>query len=114
MVVRRRAPLDTPLPGPVGVPVRAPLHPGRFLQRHYLLPLHLTQTDAARLLGVSRRRINELIQGHRSMSPDTAIRCALAFGLPAGQWLALQSDWDSFHTWKTLRRQARHGAPAAR
>jgi len=44
------------------------------------------------------------------MSPDTAIRCALAFGLPAGYWLALQAAWDSFHAWKALRGTLR-GAP---
>lgn len=87
------------------MPRRLPLHPGRFLERHYLVPLSLTQTEAARRLGISRRRLNELIQGHRGMSPDTAIRCALAFGLPVTRWLALQADWDSFQTWKALRLQ---------
>jgi len=98
--------VPAPLPAPAGVPRRAPLHPGRFLERHYLVPLAMTQTEAARRLGISRRRLNELIQGHRSMTPDTAIRCAMAFGLPVSQWLVLQADWDAYQTWKTLRRQA--------
>jgi len=89
---------------PVGVPTRQPVHPGRFLERHFLQPMALSQTRAARLLGVSRRRINELIQGHRAMSADTAIRCALAFGVRADFWLALQAHWDCFHTWRRLRR----------
>jgi addiction module HigA family antidote len=88
---------------PAGVPLRAPWHPGRFLSRNYLTPLGLTQTDAAQLLGVSRRRLHELVQGQRSMTPDTAIRCALAFGSDATFWLALQASWDSFHAWKLLR-----------
>ena len=67
----------------------------------------MTQTEAARRLGVSRRRINELVQAKRAMSPDTAIRCALAFGLPAGEWLALQAEWDGFQAWKALRRAQR-------
>ena len=61
---------------PPGVPLRAPVHPGRFLERQYLVPLGISQTRAARLLGVSRRRVNELVMGHRAMSPDTALRCA--------------------------------------
>jgi addiction module HigA family antidote len=97
---------------PSGVPHRAPVHPGRFLARQFLEPLALTQGEAAARLGVSRRRINELLSGRRGMSPDTAIRCALAFGLPTGYWLALQAAWDSFHAWKALRgallRDARH------
>lgn len=88
---------------PSGVPRRAPVHPGRFLARQFLVPLALTQGEAAARLGVSRRRINELLGGRRGMSPDTAIRCALAFGLPAGYWLAMQAAWDSFHAWKSLR-----------
>jgi addiction module HigA family antidote len=102
---RRVAP--APLPTPAGVPQRAPLHPGRFLERHYLQPLALTQTEAARRLGVSRRRVNELVQGRRSMTPDTAIRCAQLFGLPAADWLAMQSEWDSYAAWKTLRQAQR-------
>ena len=89
---------------PPGVPPRAPWHPGRFLQRNYLDPMHLSQTDAARLLGVSRRRLHELVQGQRSMTPDTAIRCALMFRSDATFWLSLQAAWDSFHAWKLLRR----------
>ena len=69
---------------PQGVPLRAPEHPGRFLERQFLKPLKLTQGQAARLLGVSRRRLNEIVVGRRSLSPDTALRCALAFGLDAG------------------------------
>ena len=95
-----RRPVPRP---PLGVPHRAPMHPGRFLARQFLEPLALTQGEAAARLGVSRRRVNELLSGRRGMSPDTALRCALAFGLPATYWLALQAAWDSFHAWKALR-----------
>lgn len=94
---------------PAGVPLRRPTHPGRFLERQFLRPLALSQVEAARRLGISRRRLNELVQGHRGMTPDTAIRCALTFGWPVDAWLALQSGWDSHQAW----RQARH-APRPR
>jgi len=94
---------------PAGVPLRRPTHPGRFLERQFLRPLALTQVEAARRLGISRRRLNELVQGHRGMTPDTAIRCALIFGWPVDAWLALQAGWDSHQAW----RQAR-GTPRAR
>jgi addiction module HigA family antidote len=79
------------------------VHPGRFLDRHFLKPLALTQTALARELGVSRRRVNELVQGKRAMSPDTALRCARRFGLPAADWLAMQAEWDAFHAWQAQR-----------
>ena len=87
---------------PRGVPVRTPMHPGRLLARTCLAPLSLNQSEAARLLGLSRRRLHELVHGQRAMSPDTAIRCARQFGIDAGFWLAQQAAWDSFHAWKRL------------
>jgi addiction module HigA family antidote len=104
---------------PVGVPLRVPVHPGRFLERQFLKPLSLTQGQAAQLLGVSRRRLNEIVVGRRGLSPDTALRCAMAFGLDASFWLALQSRWDSFQAWKAWRgahginAQAITGKPAS-
>jgi len=114
-MVRPVRPSSPPPAPPAGVPLRAPQHPGRFLERHYLVPLGLSQSETARRLGISRRRVHELVQGQRAMTPDTAIRCALAFGLPAATWLALQADWDSYHAWKQLRHAAlpsRAPAPA--
>ena len=105
--------LQRPLPArpPSGVPLRQPAHPGRFLERQYLVPLGISQTRAAELLGVSRRRVNELVMGHRAMSPDTAVRCAIAFGTSATFWLNLQASWDCHQAWRLLREQARAGAP---
>ena len=96
---------------PPGVPLRVPMHPGRFLEKQFLLPLGINQTRAAELLGVSRRRVNELVMGHRAMSPDTAVRCAIAFGTSAGFWLSMQANWDCHQAWRVLREQARAGVP---
>jgi addiction module HigA family antidote len=103
--------ISAPPAPPAGVPLRVPVHPGRFLEKQYLVPLGITQTRLAELLGVSRRRVNELVMGHRAMSPDTAVRCALTFGTSAAFWLSLQANWDSYHAWRQLREQARAGAP---
>jgi antitoxin HigA-1 len=92
-----------PVQPPVGVPLRVPTHPGRLLARTCLLPLSLNQSEAARLLGMSRRRLHELVHGQRAMSPDTAIRCARVFRVDAAFWLTQQAAWDSFHAWKRLR-----------
>ena len=94
---------------PRGVPVRTPMHPRRLLARTCLAPLGLSQSEAARVLGLSRRRLHELVHGQRAMSPDTAIRCARYFQIDAGFWLAPQAAWDRLHTWKLHR-----SSPAAR
>ena len=89
-----------PLALPLGVPTRAPVHPGRFLQKNFMTPLRLTQTETAQRLGISRRRLNEVIQGHRGLTPDTAIRFAMLFGGDTAFWLQLQSAFDCYHAWK--------------
>ncbi|GAA6142692.1 hypothetical protein NBRC116584_25100 [Hydrogenophaga sp. 5NK40-0174] len=87
---------------PKGVPLRAPKHPGKLLAQLCLKPLSLNQSEAARQLGLSRRRLHELVHGQRAMSPDTAIRCARQFGIDAGFLLRQQAAWDSFQAWKRL------------
>lgn len=98
---------------PRGVPARVPLHPGLFLQKNYLAPMGINQTEMARALGISRRRLNEILQGKRSMTPDTAIRCALAFHADVSFWLSMQTAWDSFQTWKLLRGASAFRLPAS-
>ncbi len=96
---------------PRGVPLRAPKHPGKLLAQLCLKPLSLNQSEAARLLGLSRRRLHELVHGQRAMSPDTAIRCARQFGIDAGFLLRQQAAWDSFQAWK--RFEAAEAAPSS-
>jgi addiction module HigA family antidote len=74
-----------------------PVHPGRFLDTRYLRPLKITQQELAKILGVSRRRINELVQGRRGLTPDTAVRLASYFGTNARFWMDMQTNWDLFH-----------------
>jgi addiction module HigA family antidote len=75
-------------------PVRRPPHPGEFLHTRYLAPLGISQTDLAATLGVSRRRVNELINGRRAITPDTAVRLAAYFGNDAAFWMQMQVAWD--------------------
>lgn len=88
---------------PAGIPWRRPRHPGLLLTRYCLAPLSLSQSEAARLLGMSRRRLHELVHGQRAMTPDTALRCARQFGIAVGFWLAQQAAWDSFQAWRRER-----------
>lgn len=91
---------------PKGMSGRRPLHPGRMLQSHFLAPSGMTQGELARLLGVSRRRVNELLMGRRGVSPDTALRLAGHFGTDPYLWTAWQSAYDLHQAWRALRRSA--------
>ena len=81
-------------PATLGVSTRKPPNPGQFLESRYLRPLGITQTDLATALGVSRRRVNELINGRRAITPDTAVRLGMYFGNDAAFWMHLQVAWD--------------------
>jgi addiction module HigA family antidote len=82
---------------------RNPMHPGYFLDTRYLKPLAITQQALAEALGISRRRVNELIRGHRGITADTAVRLALYFGNEAAFWMQLQTDWDLHEAAKRLK-----------
>ncbi len=73
---------------------RPPTHPGEMLLEEFVKPLDLTQTELARLLDVSYPRLNEIIKGRRSVTPDTALRLSRVLGMSADFWLGLQQDWD--------------------
>ena len=73
---------------------RAPPHPGEFLDTRYLQPLNISQTALAQALGISRRRVNELVNGRRAITADTAVRLAMYFGNDAAFWMHLQVAWD--------------------
>jgi addiction module HigA family antidote len=85
---------------------RMPPHPGRFLETRFLKPLGISQSELALALGVSRRRVNELIRGHRAITADTAVRLASYFGNEAGFWLQLQLAWDVYVATRRTRAPA--------
>lgn len=76
---------------------RPPTHPGEMLLEEFLKPLGITQSAFALQLGVSFPRLNEVINGKRSVTPDTALRLARVTGMSADFWLGLQQDWDLWH-----------------
>ena len=70
------------------------IHPGEVLQEEFLKPFGLSQNRLARDIGVPPRRINEIVLGKRSVTPDTALRLARFFGTSERFWLGLQTDYD--------------------
>jgi len=91
---RRKGPVAAARPPPPALPSRTPLHPGHFLESRFLTPLGISQTELANALGVSRRRVNEMVRGRRAITPDTAMRLARYFGTDPMFWMHLQLAWD--------------------
>ena len=70
------------------------VHPGEILLEEFMQPLGLSQIRLGRDLGVSPRRINEIVHGKRSITADTALRLSRYFGTSAEFWLGHQADYD--------------------
>jgi addiction module HigA family antidote len=68
-----------------------------MLLEEFLKPLGITQMSFAERISVSYVRLNELINGRRGVTPDTALRLEKATGMDADFWLGLQTDWDIWH-----------------
>jgi len=71
-----------------------PIHPGEILAQEFLAPLGISQYRLANDISVPPRRINEIVLGKRSISPDTALRLSRYFGLSERFWINLQMRYD--------------------
>ena len=81
----------------VRVPTHAaPPHPGEIIATMYLAPLKMTQVEFAERLGVPFQRVNAIINGHRGITPDTALRLARVFRTSPDYWLNLQQMTDLY------------------
>ena len=76
------------------VEMHSPAHPGEVLKELYLEPLGLTVTETAEALGVSRKTLSALINGHYGISPNMAMRLSKAFDTTAKLWLNMQQNYD--------------------
>jgi len=68
--------------------------PGEILAEEFLQPMAITQYRLAKDIGVPARRIHEIVNGHRAITADTALRLGRYFGMSPEFWLNLQSHHD--------------------
>jgi antitoxin HigA-1 len=71
-----------------------PPHPGEILRELCLDPLGLTVTQAADALGISRKTLSSILNGHSGISAEMAIRLSIAFNTTAESWLLQQLQYD--------------------
>lgn len=71
-----------------------PVHPGEILLEDFLQPMGITQYRLAKSLGVSQRRVGEILTGKRAITADTALRLARFFGTDAQSWMNLQAHYE--------------------
>jgi len=71
-----------------------PIYPGEILKEEFLLPLGISQNALARAIGVSPRRVNEIVLGKRRITADTALRFSRYFSMSEGFWMNIQDRYD--------------------
>lgn len=76
------------------MPMKNPAHPGRVVRQDCLVPLRLSVTAGAKVLGVSRQALNNVANGKSGVSPEMAIRLSKAFGSTPETWLRMQLAYD--------------------
>lgn len=89
---------------------RKPFTPGEVLQEEFMNHYQLTQQELAKKLDVPRRRVNEIINGKRAITPDTALRLSKLFNMSPEFWLMLQLKidlWNALHNQKMLNKVAK-------
>mgnify|MGYP000859477308 CR=1 FL=1 len=75
----------------------APCHPGEILKSEFLDPMGISQSEFASHLRVSFKRINEIINKRRAISPETAWLLSEALGTTPQFWMNLQIAYDLVH-----------------
>ena len=71
-----------------------PVHPGEILAKEFLGPMGISQYRLAKSIGVTPRRVNEIVLGRRTVTADTALRLGRFFGMEAQFWMNLQSWYE--------------------
>lgn len=116
-VTRERCDVRTITEGKVGkhatiprgddLPAQPPVHPGEVLLEEFLKPMGLTQTEAAQRMSIPIVRMNELVNGRRGVTADTALRLAGLLGTTPQFWLNMQAEIDLYEARrKQLRRES--------
>jgi len=71
-----------------------PPHPGEVIRELCIEPLGLTVTEAAEALGISRKTLSNILNGHAGISPEMAVRLSIAFNTTSESWLNQQLQYD--------------------
>lgn len=71
-----------------------PMHPGVVLSEIYMKEMELNQSQLADKCGCSPRKINEIVNSKRSISPEFAIILEKVLGTTAEMWVRIQAEYD--------------------
>ena len=79
---------------------RPPTHPGQMLLKEFLEPAGISQKKFSEHTGWTYARINEIVNGKRGITADSALTLSEAFGNSPQFWINLQQSWELWHALK--------------
>lgn len=88
---------------------RAPTHPGEIIKHHHMVPLSLSVTALAEILGVSRKTVSKIVNERGAVTADMALRLSRAFNTTPQLWVGLQQNYALWHAanassdWKNVK-----------
>jgi addiction module HigA family antidote len=78
-------------------PKRCPIHPGGLLREDVIPATGKSKTEIARLLGISRQHLYDILAERKPVSPAVAVRLGKLFGDGTGVWIRMQAAYDAWH-----------------
>ena len=82
---------------------RPPTHPGEIFEEEYRKPSGIAQAEAARRMGMSTNRLNEIVAGKRGVTVETAVLLGALTKTDPRMWLHMQADFDLWHALRDRR-----------
>jgi addiction module HigA family antidote len=83
-------------------PNRCPSHPGALLREDVIPATGKTKVEIARLLGISRQHLHDIMKEKKPLSPEVAVRVGKLFGDGAGVWARMQAAYDTWHAERSV------------
>jgi addiction module HigA family antidote len=83
-------------------PTRCPSHPGAVLREDVIPAVKRSKSEIARLLGISRQHLHDILEEKKPLSPEVAVRVGKLFGSGAGIWVRMQGAYDTWHAERTV------------
>ncbi len=82
-----------------------PPHPGEVIKELYMKPMKLSATALAERIGVERKAISRLVNGHVGITAEMAIKLSKAFNMSAEVWLREQAAYDLWHAKQRMKKE---------
>ncbi|WP_320243130.1 HigA family addiction module antitoxin [Cognatiyoonia sp. IB215182] len=81
---------------------RCPTHPGELLREDVIPATKRSKSEIAKLLGVSRQHLHDVLAERKPVSPEFAVRLGKLFGNDAGLWIRMQGAYDEWNASRTV------------